>query len=161
MTWWLWILLSPFLLVGLLWAAYQVARRSPHRTFLIPRPIFRDHVEVRIYFSKWWGDLIPGNGIAFRREIWFDKAGRLPQGWTGPITPRRALLHELIHAVYQTERLGSGYLPTYLWHRFVLRRSWKDHMMEKEANRLSAHWMNGDRSIIGELPAELLYEYWA
>lgn len=156
MSWWLIILLAPVLLVGLLWVAYQIAQQSPHQTYLIPRPFYGDHVEVRIYIGQWWGYLFPGNAVAFRHAIWLDVPGTRPANVIGKVTPRRALLHEMVHACYQADRMRLGYLPTYLWHRIVLRKAWQDHPMEREATRLGQGWLDGDRSLFGTLPADLL-----
>jgi hypothetical protein len=155
MPWYLWLALTPLALAGLLWGGavllFRVARRGVKRVYLVDTA--RGPRQVAIYVGHWLTRIWPTAAVAVTDAIWLRHPGTRED--RGPVTPREGLIHELMHAAVQAPRMGWRYLPTYLWQRIALRRSWAEHRMEREVIRLTELWCAGHRTALGELPTKL------
>lgn len=162
MTWYMWLAAIPIFIIVVWNIIMYFAKRGHKRQYLIP-VVGDGIVPVNVFTGHWFGNIMPMTGISFKQHVWVDYPGVLTGSETGNAQGRVVTLdlmvHELMHAVVQARRLKWMYLPTYLWHRIVRLKSWKNHPMEKEADRLAANWLNGDRTVIGELPASFLTAY--
>lgn len=156
MPWYLWLILAAHAIPALLWAGaallFRLARRGVRRVYTVPTA--RGLRLVAVYTGHWLMRVWPSNGVAMSGAVWLKHPGQRTD--RGKVTPLEGLIHELMHAAVQAPRMGWRYLPTYLWQRIALRRSWAEHRMEREAVRLTDAWLAGDRSVLGDLPSRLL-----
>lgn len=159
MPWYLWLLLVPIALAGLLWGGtlilFHFARRGIHRIYLVNTA--RGPRSVTVYVGHWLTKIWPTAAVAMKDAIWLKYPGTRPD--KGPVTPLDGIVHELMHAAIQAPRMGWKYVPTYLWQRIALRRAWAENRIEREAIRLTRNWFAGDGSVLGDLPKRILNDF--